>query len=224
LAHMPISILLVEEHAMVRKGARCLLEAFPEYEVVGEASHGLDAVRLITELQPDLVVTELQLKDLGGSELVRRMGELSPQTRIIALTQYDSEEHVLDALRAGVRGYILKGDSLDEITKAIEQVMAGHCYLSPSILCLAINALLQRKTDGVQDSYATLTTREREVLMLSAQGLSNAEIAEKLYISKRTVDVHRAHLLRKLGLRTQRNQLQDYAIKAGILPPEWEEE
>ncbi len=221
---MSISIVLIEGHAMVRNGVRSLLQSLPGYEVLAEASDGLDAVRLITEVQPDLVITEMELKNLGGLELVRRIGELSPNTKTIVLTQYDTEEYVLESLRAGVKGYILKGDSLDEITRAIAQVMAGHCYLSPSILCLAINSLLQKKPEGIQDSYATLTTREREVLMLSAQGYSNNEIAEKLFISKRTVDVHRANLLRKLGLKTQRNQLQDYAIKAGILPPAWEEE
>ncbi len=217
---MTVSVVLVEEHATVRKGVKSLLESLNGYTVVGETSDGMDAIRLITELQPELLVTELAVKKLSGIELARQTKRISPNTKIIVFSQDNNEERILEALRAGAKGYILKEDSLDEITRAVEQVMSGHCYLSPSILSLAIQALLQKKPPGVRDSYETLTTREREVFQLTAQGFSNTEIAEKLFISKRTVDVHRTNLLRKLGLKTKRNQLHEYAIQAGILPRE----
>ncbi len=212
------SVVLAEEHATVRKGVRSLLESLESYAVVAEASDGMEAVRLVSELQPELLVTELALKKLSGIELTRQTKRLSANTKVIVFSQDNNEDRILEALRAGAKGYILKEDSLDEISRAVEQVMSGHCYLSPSILCLAIQALLQRKPPSPLDSYETLTTREREVFQLTAQGFSNSEIAEKLFISRRTVDVHRANLLRKLGLKTKRNQLHEYAVQAGIIP------
>ena len=214
------AVVLVEEHATVRKGVKSLLDSTGEYTVAAETGNGMEAIGLIAELQPELVITGLALPGLAGIELARQTKRVSPGSRVLIFSQDSHEEKILESLRAGARGYVLKEDSLEEIIRAVGQVMAGHCYLSPSILCLAVDALLQKKPDGIQNLYDSLTTREREVFQLTAQGLSNAQIAQKLFISKRTVDVHRANLLRKLGLKTKRNQLQEYAVRAGILPAE----
>lgn len=215
---MPTSIVLVDDHQVVRKGLRSLLESFPEFQVVGEADDSASALVLVTEMKPDIVVSELMVKGFSGIELTHKISEVSPDTRVIIFSLDSNEDHVLEAMRSGVQGYVLKEANLDELIAAIKQVTAKHRYLSPPLLELGIEAFLQKKKPDGTDAYETLTTREREVLQLAAQGFNNAEIADRLFISSRTVEIHRANLLRKLGLRTQRNQLYEYAIQRGILP------
>ena len=215
---MTTSVILAEEHAAVRRGVKSLVETASGYTVVGETGNGVEAIRLITELQPKLVITGLALAELNGIELTRQTRRVSPNTRVVVFSQDKREESILEALRAGARGYVLKEDNLDEIVRAAAQVMSGHCFLSPSILSLAISAFLQKKPHRAQSAYDTLTTREREVFQLTAQGFSSSQVAEKLFISKRTVDVHRANMLRKLGLKTRGNQLREYAVRAGVVP------
>jgi two-component system, NarL family, response regulator NreC len=215
---VPTTILLVDDHQVVRKGLRSLLESFPEFQVIGEAEDTTSALKLIGDLKPGIVVSELAIKGASGVELTQRIAEVSPETRMIIFSLDSNEDHVLEAMRAGVQAYVLKEADLNELIAAIRQVSLKHRYLSPPLLELGIEAFLQKKKPGGNDAYETLTTREREVLQLAAQGFNNAEIADRLFISSRTVEIHRANLLRKLGLRTQRNQLYEYAIQRGILP------
>jgi two-component system, NarL family, response regulator NreC len=215
---MTTSIILVDDHQVVRKGLRSLLESVPDFQVAGEAEDGLAALNLVTSIKPNIVVSELVLKGMSGIELTHKIAEISPDSKVIIFSLDNNEDHVLEAMRAGVRAYVLKEANLDELIQAVKQVTARHRYLSPPLLELAIEAFLQKKKTAVPDAYETLTTREREVLQLAAQGYNNAEIADRLFISRRTVEIHRANLLRKLGLKTQRNQLYEYAIQRGILP------
>lgn len=214
---MKTSVVLAEWHTAVREGVKSLLETANGYIVVGQTGDGVEAIRLVTELQPDLLITGLALPRLGGIEITRQTRRLSPHTRVVILSPDNREEVILKSLRAGAKGFILKHDSLDQIVRALDQVMSGHWFLSPSILGLAVNVLLEKRLQRTRSVYDTLTTREREVFQLTAQGLSSLQIAEKLFISKRTVDVHRTNLLRKLGLKTGGNQLRAYAIQKGIV-------
>lgn len=214
---MKTSVVLAEGHTAVREGVKSLVETANGYTVVGQTGDGVEAIRLVAELQPDLLITGLALSRLSGIEITRQTRRLSPHTRVVILSQDKREEVILESLRAGARGFILKDDSLDQIVRALDQVMSGHWFLSPSILCLAVHVLLEKKPQRTRSVYDTLTTREREVFQLTAQGLSSLQIAQKLFISKRTVDVHRTNMLRKLGLKTRGNQLKEYAIQAGIV-------
>lgn len=221
---MSTTILLIDEQKVVRKGLKSLLESVGGFQVIGEAGDGQEAIKLVRELTPDVVLTELFLKGVRETELIREIGQISPSTKVIIFSLENSEDKVLEAMRAGAKAYVLKEANLEELLQAVRQVVAGHRYLSPSVLELAVDAFLQKKRPSIPDAYEMLTARERETLQLAAQGLSNAEIARRLFISKRTVEIHMANLSRKLGLKTQRNQLYEYAVQRGILAPKKKEE
>ncbi len=220
---MPTSIVLVDDQKVVRNGLKSLLESVNDFRVVGEASDGQEAVKLIKEMAPDIVIAEFSLRGLSGRELIWKISQVSPKTSVIIFSLETSEDHVLEAMRAGAKAYVLKEANLEELMQAVRQVVTGHHYLSPPLLDLAIDAFMQKRRAPAPDAYEKLTTREREVLQLAAQGLSNAEIAHRLFISSRTVEIHLANLLRKLGLKTQRNQLYEYAVQRGILQPRQKE-
>jgi DNA-binding NarL/FixJ family response regulator len=159
------------------------------------------------------------MNGINGLEVTRQISKRSPKTGVIILSMYGNESYVLEALRAGAKAYILKESSSSELVRAVREVASGHHYLGPPLSERAIQSYLQRTETSVVDPYDTLTTREREVLHLAAQGCTNAEIAAQLYISRRTVEIHRANMIRKLGLHSQA-QLVRYALQRGILPPE----
>jgi DNA-binding NarL/FixJ family response regulator len=213
-----ITVFLADDHPIVRQGLRALLEADGKCQVVGEATDGLTAIEQITRLQPQVAILDVQLPDLNGLEVARRAQTQSPGTRVVMLSMYANEPYVLDALRHGAMGYVLKGTSTDELLAAVEAVLAGRRYLSAALNERAIDAYTLRAAASEEplDRYDLLTSREREVFQLAAQGLSNAEIGERLTISPRTAETHRANLLRKLGLQTQ-TDLVRYALDRGIL-------
>jgi two-component system response regulator NreC len=214
-----ITLVLAEDHHIVRQGIRSLLEAEADFKVIGEVSDGLEAVRMVESIKPDILVLDLMLGGLNGIEVARQVSTRSSKTAIIILSMYNNEAYVLEALRAGAKGYVLKDSTAAELVKAIREAVIGRHYLSASLSERAIENYIEKSKEAYLDPYDTLTTREREVLHLAAQSCTNAEIAERLYISRRTVEVHRANIMHKLGLRSQA-QLIRYAMKRGILPPD----
>jgi DNA-binding NarL/FixJ family response regulator len=212
-------IVLADDHPVVRHGVRSLLQAEPDFAVVGEASNGLETVQLVEKLQPEVLVVDLMIPGLNGLEVTRQVKQRLPQTRVVVLSMHANEPYVLEALKNGASGYVLKDSSGTDLVLAVKQVLGGQRYLSPPLSERAVEAYLQRSQDTAFDPYDALTEREREVLHLAAEGLSNPDIAARLSISPRTVETHRANLMRKLGLKTQTDLIR-YALKRGILPME----
>lgn len=216
---MTVSILLADDHQVVRLGLRTLLEAEPDFRIVGEAKDGLEAKTLVERLKPDVLVVDMMMPGLNGLEVVRQVAALSPTTRAIVLSMQANEAYVLEALKHGAAGYILKQSDLSDVVRAIREVVAGLSYLSPQLSQRAIESYREKASAVATDQYDALTAREREVLQLAAEGHTSAEIAQRLVISQRTVEMHRANLMRKLSLKTQ-TDLVRYAMWRGILPNE----
>ena len=214
---MSVTVLLADDHPIVRQGLRLLLEAEPDFRIVGEAGDGLEAVGLVERLKPDVLVLDLMMPGLNGLDVARQVSQRSPETRIVILSMQDNEAYVLQALRNGAAGYVLKQSTSDELVRAVRAVITGRRYLSPPLSERAIEIYLQKTEAAPLDVYETLTPREREVFHLAAEGCTNAEIAERLFISPRTVEVHRANMMRKLGLHNQADLIRD-ALRRGILP------
>jgi two-component system response regulator NreC len=213
------TIVLADDHHVVRQGLRSLLETEPDFSVVGETGDGLEAAQLAERLQPDVLVLDLMMPGLNGLEVTRQISQRSPRTHVVILSMHPNEAYVLEALRAGAAAYVLKESTSAELVRAVREAVAGRRYLSPPLSERAIEAYMQKAESAALDPYETLTTREREVLHLAAEGHTNAEIADRLFISRRTVETHRANMMRKLGLRTQ-TDLISYALRRGILPME----
>ncbi|MCX5813324.1 MAG: response regulator transcription factor [Proteobacteria bacterium] len=214
-----ISIILADDHHIVRQGVKALLENDADFSVIGEASDGLKAVDLTVRLKPNVLVVDLMMPGLNGLEVTRQVSKLSPKTKILVLSMYMNEPYVIEALRNGAYGYVLKESNISDLVHAIREVMAGRHYLSPPLSERAIGTYLEQTKDTVLDPYNTLSTREREVLHLAIEGYSNADIAAKLFISSRTAETHRANMMRKLSLHTQTDLIK-YALKKGMLPTE----
>jgi len=213
------TIVLADDHPVVRQGLRVLLEAEPDFAIVGEVADGLEVAPLVERLKPNVLVLDLMLPGLNGLEVTRQVHQRTPQTRVIILSMYGNEAYVLEALRNGAAGYVLKAASGAELVRGVREVIAGRRYLSPPLSDSAVEAYVERAKTAPLDAYETLTTREREVLHLAAEGRSNTEVAARLGISARTAETHRANLMRKLGLHSQ-TELVRYALRRGILPPE----
>jgi DNA-binding NarL/FixJ family response regulator len=212
-----VTIVLADDHGVVREGLRAVLGAEADLRVIGEASSGLEATRLVERLEPDVLVLDLMLPGLGGLEVTRQIRKRSRKTRVVILSMHANEAYVLEALRNGAAGYVLKDASAAELIKAVREAVAGRRYLSPPLSNPAIEAYAQKMQGDVEDIYETLTTREREVLHLAAEGYTNAEIGKRLFISPRTVEIHRASMMQKLAIRNQTDLIR-YALKRGILP------
>ncbi len=210
---MPIRILLADDHAILRRGLRALLEREPDMEVVGEAADGRDTVKAVEDLSPDVVVLDITMPNLNGIEAARQILTKSASTAVMVLSMHSDEGYVLRALRAGARGYLLKDTVEGELIQAIRAVAAGKAYFSPDVSRLLVDDYVQR---GVADSYDLLTTREREVLQLLAEGRSSKDIARMLELSVYTVDTHKANLMQKLSLHSMA-ELILYSVRKGII-------
>ena len=213
------TIVLADDHHIVRKGLRTLLEAEGEFAVIGEEADGLKVVELIERLRPDVLLLDVQMPGLNGLEITRQIVQRALKTRVIILSMHANETYVREALRYGAQGYVLKDANPSEMVEAVRDVSAGRRYLSRALSEHAIEAYAQKAQAGASDPYESLTTREREVLHLAAESSSTSEIAARLGISPRTVESHRENLMRKLGLQNQTDLIR-YALRRGILPME----
>ncbi len=212
-----ITILLADDHRVIREGLKAILQQEPGFQVLGEVSDGLQALDQVERLKPNVLLLDLSLPRIHGLEVARQSQKRSPDTRVIVLSMHANESYVIEALRSGAAGYVLKDSSTADLVRAVHDVMAGRRFLSAPLSDLAIQAYLQRKsTDSEQDLYEALTDREKEVVPLAAEGMGNTEIAGKLFISPRTAEAHRANIFRKLNLKNQ-TDLVRFAIRRGLL-------
>jgi two-component system response regulator NreC len=208
-------IVIAEDHTILREGLRALLAADPELQVVGEARDGREAIRRVEQLEPDLILMDLSMPRMNGVEAIREIKNRIPETKVLTLTVHKAEEFVLEVLQAGADGYILKDASSAELVMAIRSVLAGRRYLSPSVSQMVIEGYLASRKIG-ESVWDTLTKREREILKLIAEGNKNKEIADYLCISVKTVEKHRANLMKKLDLHSAA-ALTAYAMERGLI-------
>lgn len=213
----PIRILLADDHEVVREGLKALIGAQEDMVVVGEASDGLETHRLALELQPDIVVVDVSMPKLGGAEVATLIRRDCPASRILTLTVHEGGGYLQALLHAGASGYVLKRSAAEELIRAIRHVAGGGTYLDPSAAGHIVNALVRTEAPG-QEAQSALTRREVEVARLLARGHINREIAEILDLSIKTVEVHKARALEKLGLRSRADLVQ-YALRMNWLDP-----
>lgn len=211
---MTIKIVLADDHHIVREGFKLVLEAQSDFLVIGEASDGIEAKQLTEKLKPDVLVLDLMMPGLNGLEVIRQVHD---KTNIVVLSMHNDEAYVIEALRNGAFGYVLKDSTKNELITAVRKASLGQRYLSAPFAEKAIDVYAKMADPEASDPYSLLTNREREVLQLVAQGYSNNEIAKVLSISPRTVEVHRANLMRKLDFKSQADLIR-FAIKRGIMP------
>ena len=212
-----LSIVLADDHTILREGLRALLTADSNFEIVGEARDGREAVRCVEKLGPDLLLMDLSMPRMSGMDAIREIKKRYPETKIIALTVHKTEEYLLTTLQAGADGYVLKDATHDELMVAIKNVMGGKSYLSPGVSEKVIEGYLEGKENTRSlSSWESLSQREREVLKLIAEGYKNKEIADDLCISLKTVEKHRANLMKKLDLHNAA-ALTVYAMEKGLV-------
>ena len=217
-----MTIVLADDHAIVRQGLRTLLESDPQFEVVGEAADGREAIELVKRRKPTVLIADLMMPGLNGLETTRKVSRLKSNTRVIVLSMYRNEAYVLEALRSGAAGYVAKESGGAELFQAIREAVAGRRYLSPIISEAAIDSysakgtILQKVQADSPDPYDTLTARERMVLQLIVEGATDRDLGDRLKIGSRAVEIHRAALMRKLGLHTRRKLIR-YALQRGVV-------
>jgi len=209
------TIVLADDHNLVREGLKHLLMDESSLKLVGEARDGMEAVEMVEKLRPNILLLDLMMPRLHGLEVIRQVRK-SGRTQVIIVSMYSDEPYVVEAFRNGAMGYVLKDSTSAELLQAIRGVQAGNRYLSPSLSDLAVCAYLKKVNGLGSDTYSTLTARERVVLQLAAEGRSTAQIAKELFISPRTVESHRANMLKKLALRSQ-TDLVRFAIRKKII-------
>jgi len=212
-----IRILLADDHNVMRDGLRLLLERQPGFDVVGEASDGRQVVALAEEHRPDVVVMDIAMPNLNGIEAARRIVAHHPKVAIAILSMHFDESYVIRSLKAGARAYLLKDSAKADLIQAIQAISLGKSFFSPRISSILKEDYMRLMADrGAEDSYDLLTTREREILQLIAEGKSNKEVAAQLYLSLYTVETHRTHILQKLNLHSI-PELILYAVRKGII-------
>jgi two-component system response regulator NreC len=211
-----ITIALAEDHHVVRQGFKLVLAAEQDFKLVGEAADGLAAVKLVEDKKPAILLLDLMIPRLHGLEVVRQLRRDHPQTKVIILSMHADEPYVMEALRNGASGYVLKDCTAVDLVQAVRTVAGGRRYLSPALAERALTGYVEHPGASDLDVYETLTNRERLVFQLAAEGKTSAEIAASLFISPRTAETHRANLMRKLSLRSQ-TDLVRFAIRRGII-------
>ena len=210
-------IVIAEDHTILREGLRALLSSQESLEVVGEAGDGREAIRQVEELTPDLILMDLSMPKMNGVEAIREIKRRVPETRILALTVHKAEEFILEVLQSGADGYIPKDASANELMMAIKSILMGKRYLSPSVSNVVIEGYLEsRRTSESITAWDKLTKREREILKLVAEGHKNKDISDYLCISVKTVEKHRANLMKKLDLHSAA-ALTAYAMERGLI-------
>ena len=211
----PIRILIADDHTLVRESLVGLLQAEGDVQVVAQAADGVETVEKALATRPDIVVTDLSMPRLSGIEVVRRLKEALPNTRVLVLTMHQEDEYVLQAVRAGASGYLVKDSAASELLAAVRNLQAGRGHFGPQAARILADQL-QNPDRGVDDPYGRLTAREREVFHLIAEGLTTKEIARKLEISAKTAENHRTRVLDKLGMRNTA-ELVRYALRKGLM-------
>ncbi len=210
-------ILIAEDHTILREGLRMLLSSNPEFEVVAEARDGLEAIRAVDVHKPDLILMDLSMPRMNGVGAIQEIKKQCPSIKILVLTVHKTEEHILTALKTGADGYILKDATHSELMLAIDNIFSGRSYLSPGISEKVIEGYLEgRKSVKSSTSWDTLTQREREILKMIAEGYRNKDIADYLCISAKTVEKHRANLMKKLDLHSA-SSLTAFAMEKGLI-------
>ncbi len=210
-------ILLADDHTIVRNGLRVLLERQPDFEIVGEAGNGREAIELAQQQSPDVILMDVAMPIMNGIEAAARITAAQPKTAIVILSMHSDESYILRALKGGARGYLLKDSAESDLIQAVRAVAAGKAFFSPAVSkVLAEDYIRQVQQKGVEDPYDLLTARERELLQLIAEGKSAKEIAALLKLSAYTVDTHRGNLMQKLNLHSI-PELILYAVRKGII-------
>lgn len=217
MSEAPIRVLVADDHAIVRTGIRHVLESEPGFIVVGEAATGVEAIELAASLQPEVVVLDISLPGDSGLRVAGELRRCAPDTRVLILSMHDNTEYVVESVRAGAHGYLLKDTAATELRGAIRAVRRGESYFSPPIAS-RLSAVLRGGTGAGPHQLRQLTARERQVLIGVAEGRTNREIALELGISHRTVETHRESLMKKLGIRTVAG-LTRAALEAGLIGP-----
>lgn len=212
---MPIRILLADDHSIVRDGLAALLEAEDDLEVVGHASTGRQAVAEAARLRPDVVVMDIAIPELSGIDATRQLLERSPSSKVLALSMHADRQYVLELLKAGGLGYLLKGEGFAELTRAVRAVAKGHNYLSPSLAGIVVDQILRPAQEPGSGLWDLLSAREREVVQLVVEGLTSKEIAALIHVSHKTVESHRSRAMAKLGVDNL-VQLVKLAIREGL--------
>ncbi len=211
-------IIIAEDHTILRAGLKALLESNPTFEVVGEADNGRDAIRRVAELKPDLIIMDLSMPGLSGIDAVKDIRDRYPEVKALVLTVHSEEEYVLSSLEAGANGYVLKDATQTELIAAAERVLNGKTYLSPEITEKVVDSYLQANKNSQEPAtkWDSVTQRERQILKLIAEGHTNKSMASYLCISVKTVEKHRANLMKKLDLHSV-SALTTYAMEKGII-------
>jgi two-component system, NarL family, response regulator NreC len=212
---MTINIVLADDHQIVRQGLRTLLAAEPDMKVLGEADNGRSILKLVQELSPQVVIMDISMPDLNGIEATRQILADTPEIKVIALSMHSDSLFVLNMLKAGASGYLLKDCALEELVKAIRTVVRQKTYLSPGVSDILIKDLAGNWTTNSSSAFSILTNREREVLQLMAEGGSTNQIADNLCVSVKTVEAHRKQMMNKLGIHSVA-ELTKYAIREGL--------
>jgi two-component system response regulator NreC len=215
-----VRIVIAEDHTILREGLKSLLSSNPDFEIIGEAGDGREAIRCVEKCKPNLILVDLSMPRMNGIDAIREIKRRFPETKILVLTVHKTEEYILATLKAGADGYVLKDATHAELMIAVKNVLSGKHYISPGISEKVIEGYLEgRKTLKTRTSWETLTQREREILKLIAEGYKNKEIADYLCISPKTVEKHRANLMEKLDLHNVQ-ALTALAIEKGLVPRE----